>query len=447
MNIVIAGAGDVGYHLAELLAQESQNIVLIDRDQDVLDVISNRLDVLTICGDCASLDVLQAAEVHKANLYLGVTTSEKTNLISAILAKKMGASITVARVQNQEYITKGARDDFSDLGIDSVICPTKLAALEIQKLIHETYFTDVFDFEGGKMSVVGLTLEACSPLKNKSLRELRVSSVLNGMVRPIAILRNNETILPEGSTTLQENDHVFFMTNNRKKLPLKEYIGKENGKIQRIMIVGGGNLTYLTAKVLEKDFSVTIVEKNKDRCNFLAENLNNTLIINGDPSNMDLLEEEGLDNMDAFLALTPNSETNIITSLSAKNHGVFKTIAQVENSDYVHISQNIGVDTLINKKLIAANNIFRFIRKGKVEEIVSLKGVDAEIIEFEVHRDNQITNNPISELPLPKSAIVGGVVRDQKGLIPDGDFQLAIGDKVIVFAMPETIPVVEQLFR
>ena len=189
------------------------------------------------------------------------------------------------------------------------------------------------------------------------------------------------------------------------------------------------------------------MEKNKERCNFLAENLNNTLIINGDPSNMDLLEEEGLDNMDAFLALTPNSETNIITSLSAKNHGVFKTIAQVENSDYVHISQNIGVDTLINKKLIAANNIFLFIRKGKVEEIVSLKGVDAERIEFEVHRDNQITNNPISELPLPKSVVVGGVVRNQKGFIPDGDFQLASGDKVIVFAMPETIPVVEQLFR
>ena len=193
-----------------------------------------------------------------------------------------------------------------DLGVDSVICPNKLAAQELQKLIQESYFTDVFDFEGGKMSVVGLTLEACSPLKNKTIRELRVSSTLSGTVRPIAILRDSSTILPEGSTTLKENDHVFFMTNDRKKLPLKEYVGKENGKINRIMIVGGGNLTYSTAKMLEKDFNVTIVEKNKDRCNYLAEHLQNALIINADQSNMDMLEEEGLEHMDGFLAHTPN---------------------------------------------------------------------------------------------------------------------------------------------
>ena len=447
MNIVIAGAGDVGFHLAELLSQESQNITLIDRDEDVLDYVANRLDVLTICGDCASLEILEAAEVRKANLFLAVTTSEKTNLITSILAKKLGAKKTVARVQNQEYLDKEAKCNFKDLGIDSIICPNKLAAVELLKLIQETYFTDVFDFEGGKMSVVGLNLESCSPLTNKTIRELRLSSALTGMVRPIAVLRGKDTILPDGSTTLQENDHVFFMTNNRKKLPLKQYIGKEKNKISKIMIVGGGSLTYSTAKLLEKDFQLTIVEKNKDRCNFLAENLNHALIVNGDPSNVDLLEDEGLEYMDAFLALTPNSETNIITSLSAKNHGVFKTIAQVENSDYVHISQNIGVDTLINKKLIAANNIFRFVRKGKVEEIVSLKGVDAEIIEFELHRDNQLTKHPIKELPIPKKVIIGGIIRNNKGLIPNGDFQMKNKDKVIVFATPETIPVVEELFR
>ena len=196
MNIVIAGAGDVGYHLAELLAQESQNITLIDRDEDVLEMVSNRLDVLTICGDCASPDILQSAGVKKANLFLAVTTSEKTNLISAILAKKMGATKTVARVQNQEYIEKSAKVNFSELGVDSVICPNKLAALELQKLIQESYFTDVFDFEGGKMSVIGLTLEACSPLKNKTIRELRVSSELNGIVRPIATVSYTHLTLP-----------------------------------------------------------------------------------------------------------------------------------------------------------------------------------------------------------------------------------------------------------
>jgi trk system potassium uptake protein len=217
--------------------------------------------------------------------------------------------------------------------------------------------------------------------------------------------------------------------------------------VKNIMILGGTELSRATAQRLENDYNVTLVIKDKDCCKKFAEVLPKTLIINGDFSNINLLVEEGLDNMDACIALAGNSETNIIASLTAKNHGVYKTIALVENKEYVHISQNIGVDTLINKKLIAANNIFRFVRKGKVEAITSLHGVDAEVIEFVVHRKNQLTRKPIRDLPFPKVALIGGVIRGEESYFPNGDFQLEVGDKVIVFALPDAIGKLEQLFR
>ena len=213
------------------------------------------------------------------------------------------------------------------------------------------------------------------------------------------------------------------------------------------MIIGGLGIAFETAKMLENDYQVTLISNNKEVCKVIAEQLNNTLVINGDPSNVELLMEEGLSKMDAFIALTPNAETNIITSLTAKNNGVMKTIAQVENTDYTHISQDIGVDTLINKKLIAANNIFRFVRKGRIEAITSLHGVDAEIIEFVVHKNNRLTRKPLRELHFPEKALIGGVIRGEETLIPNGDFQVLLNDRVIVFTMPEAISKVEELFN
>ena len=446
MKIIIAGAGDVGFHLAELLAYENQDIVLIDSNQEVLDYAATHLDVMVLKGDSASIDILEQAEVSKAHLLLAVTTSEKTNLVTAILAKKMGAKQTIARVENQEYLEQNQRETFRELGIDSLISPPQLAAEEILRLIQQCTFTDVFDFEEGKISVVGATIDDYSPLLNKKVRDINNSN-FDMELRPIAILRGHRTILPDGETRLMRNDHIYFIGKKDNIERLSEQVGKKKKKMKKVMILGGADLDLVTAKRLESTYNVTLIEKEKDRCKQLAEHLNSTLIINGDASNFDLLEEEGLSHMDAFIALTPNSETNIIASLTAKNHGVYKTIAMVENKEYTHISQNIGVDTLINKKLIAANNIFRFVRKGQIEAITSLHGVDAEIIEFVVHKKNQLTKKPLKALHFPKTALVGGVIRGDKSLIPDGDFQLQVEDKVIVFAMPQAIGRLEKLFR
>ncbi len=446
MKIVIAGAGDVGFHLAELLAFEQRDIVLIDSNQDVLDYAATHLDVMTLKGDASSIEVLEQAQVSRAGLVLAVTTSEKTNLLTAILAKKMGARQTIARVKTMDYLEDEQRKMFGELGVDALIAPSQLAAEEIQRLIGQCSFTDIYEFEEGRINLIGLTLGETSLLINVKLSELhRIDP--EATVRPIAILRGHQTIIPNGETMLLRNDHIYFITDKEDIDALVSMVGKKKVKVKNIMILGGTDLAVATAKLLENDYSVTLVERDKDHCKHLSEILNHTLIINGEPSNFDLLVEEGLDNMDAVIALTNNSEANIIASLTAKNHGVYKTIAQVENKEYTHISQNIGVDTLINKKLIAANNIFRYVRKGQVAAVTSINGVDAEVIEFVVHRENQLTRKALKDLHFPKSALVGGVIRGKESLIPDGNFRFQVDDKVIVFALPEAIAKVENLFR
>jgi trk system potassium uptake protein TrkA len=446
MKIVIAGAGDIGFHLAELLAYENQDIVLIDTNQEVLDYVSTHLDVMTLRGDSSSIDILQQADAGRAKLVLAVTTSEKNNLMTAILAKKMGARQTIARVSNQEYLEATQRDTFRELGVDSLISPVLLAAEEIQRLIRECSFTDHFAFEDGKINLLGVTLDEYSPLINQQLFDISdVETDVN--LRPIAILRGHRTIIPRGKTVLRRGDHVYFISKQGNLERLTSMLGKKKINVKNVMILGGTPLGFATAKRLEKEYNVTVIEHDKACCKMLAERLDNSLIINGDASNIDLLEEEGLNHMDAFIALSENSETNIIASLTAKNHGVYKTIAQVENKEYIHISQNIGVDTLINKKLIAANNIFRFIRKGQVEAITSLHGVDAEVIEYVIHKNNQTTKKPIKDLHFPQTALIGGVIRGEEALIPDGEFQLQLNDKVIVFALPEAIDRLEKIFH
>jgi trk system potassium uptake protein TrkA len=448
MKIVIAGAGDVGFHLAELLSYENQEIILIDNNQDVLDYAATHLDVLTIKGDSTSIAVLENAEVNSSQLFIAVTTSESTNLVTAILAKKMGAKQTIARVKNDEYLTDKHRETFKELGVDSVISPRQLAAKEILRLIAKCSFTDIFDFEDGKISLAGMTLHHSSPLLNMRLMDFpEIKTDLS--LRPIAILRGHRTIIPRGNNVLRHNDHIYFITNKDNIDRIEQFVGGNQPQkvVKKIMIIGGTGLAYETARLLENDYRITLLEKSKNRCKLLAANLHNTLVIHGKPNDFDLMMEEGLEDMDAFIGLTDNSETNIIACLTAKNHGVYKTIAQVENKEYTHISQNIGVDTLINMKLIAANNIFRHVRKGRVEAITSLHGVDAEVIEFILTKNNQLTNKPLKELHFPKTALIGGVIRGEESLIPDGNFQLQLHDKVIVFTLPEGISKVEKLFR
>ena len=377
---------------------------------------------------------------------MAVTTSEKTNLLAAILAKQLGAKRVIARVRNHNYLAEENKIYFQNLGIDNLISPTMLCSGEIYRMIKNSTFTDIFEFEGGKLNVVGITLDQSCSLVNKQISEMRYDPIFED-IKIIAIVRDQMTIIPRGNTIIRNNDHVFFISNKRAVSSIVDLLGQQKVTIKNVMIIGGDDMAYATALKLEEEYRVTLVHKDKERCKWLSERLHNTLIINGDYKNIDLLIEEGLEEMEAFISLTESSETNIITSLSAKNHGVYKTIAHVDTREYIHISHSIGVDSLINKKLVAANQVTRYFRKGTVEAVSGIYGVDAEIIQYMITKNNRVTKNPLKSLHFPNTAIVAGVIRGEEVFIPDGEFILKMDDKVIVLALPGAETALEKLFH
>ena len=436
----------MGYHLAEQLSYDNKDITLIDMDREVLDYVSSKLDVLTVQGDATSFEVLQKANVSRASMVLAVTTSEKTNIVTALLAKQLGAKRVMARVRNHSYLSEENLPYFTNLGIDNLISPTMLCSREIYNMIENSSFTEVFDFGGGKLNIVGVTLDQTNPLVNQRIMDTKSNSIFED-IRIIAIVRDQKTIIPKGNTIIRNNDHVFFISNKKNTESILEVLGQVKVVIKNVMIIGGDDMAVTTALRLQDKFRVTLINKDKERCKWLAEHLHNTLVINGDYKNVELLIEEGLEQMDAFLALTESSETNIITSLTAKNHGVYKTIAHVDTREYIHISHSIGVDSLINKKLVAANEISRFLKKGTVDAVSGIYGVDAEFIQYSVTKVNRLTKHPLKEMHFPDTAIVAGVIRGDEVFIPDGDFQLNVDDKAIVLALPEARNSLEKLFH
>ncbi len=446
MKIIIAGAGDVGFHLAKLLAWEDLDITLIDIDQEKLRYASDHLDVASVKGEATSYLALEEANVAKADLFISATFSQDTNLTSAMIAKHLGAKKTVARIQNEEFLFRKEKLDLQKLGIDELISPETLAAREIKRLISRAALTDSFDFDDGLLSLIGISIEKDSPLAYKSLIETAPLNPNNDFIT-VAILRNNQTIIPRGTTRFEIGDHAYFIAEPEGVRHVTKLTGKDSIQIKNIMILGGGKAGHHAARKLAPNYRVKMVESDKEKCFQLADELPEVLVIHGDGRDVELLEEEGIANMDAFVALTGDSETNIISCLVAKNHGVSKTISLVENMDYIHLSQNIGVDTMINKKLIAANFIFRYIRQGDIISVASMQGVEAEIDEFEVKAHSKITHKKLREVKFPREAIVGGVIRYEKGYIAMGDFEFRAGDRVVVLTTQSCIHEVEDLFK
>ncbi|MEM5564019.1 Trk system potassium transporter TrkA [Psychroserpens sp. AS72] len=448
MKIIIAGAGEVGFHLAKLLSYESQEITLIDTDKNSLAYASDHLDIRVIKGDVTSIAILRDARINTAALFIAVTSSETTNITACVLAKQLGAKQTIARISNSEFLDETDDIGFAKFGIDELISPEILAASEIELLLNQYGFNDTYEFEEGKLTMLSLRLSRTASFVGKTVREAaEVFPELHFL--PIAIQRfgTQYTIIPRGDTEFKEGDKVVFMTSKGGDEELFELSGKVKTELKNIMILGGSKIGYKTAKDLcESKFRVKLIEKDSEVAFECADDLSNALVINGDGRNVELLDEENISGMDAFISVTGNSETNIMSCLVAKSKGVKKTIALVENMDYYQLSQSIGIDTLINKKLLAANNIFRYIRRGEVVAMTKLTNMNAELLEFDVNSQSKITKKKIKDLDFPRSAIIGGVIRDDVGLIPLGDFQIQMGDKVVVCSLPRSITQVERFF-
>ncbi|HRI46372.1 MAG TPA: Trk system potassium transporter TrkA [Ignavibacteriaceae bacterium] len=445
MRIIIAGMGDVGFQLARRLSLESHDIIAIDPDQKRLQYTDSLSDILTINGSSTSIRTLVSARVEDADLVLAVTSSEEVNFTTAIIAKKLGAKKTVARVENSEYISKDCPINFTELGIDYIIYPEELAALETVKLIKRTAASDVIDFEDGKLSLIGLRIDKTAPLVGKTLIQI-VQEYSTIDFRIVAIYRGLRTIIPTGQDKVLPNDQIFVIITPDSMKSLISIAGKTNQKFENLMILGGSKIGRLTAKLLEDELNIKLIESDKDRGFELADELQSTLVINGDGRDIDLLAQEGIIDMDAFVAVTDDSETNIISCLMAKHLGVKKAIALVDKVDYIPLTQTIGLDALINKKMIAVNDISRFVRKGEVVAIASLHGIDAEVFEFICKPNSQATKSKIKDLNIPKGAIIGGIIRNDEAFITMGKTQVNEGDKVVVFALPGVIEKLEKLF-
>ncbi|OEK07426.1 Trk system potassium transport protein TrkA [Flavivirga aquatica] len=448
MKIIIAGAGEVGFHLAKLLSYESQEITLIDTNKESLSYADNHLDIKVIRGDATSIAILKEARVYNSDLLIAVTASETTNITTCVLAKQLGSKRTIARISNTEFINHKEEVGFTKFGIDELISPEALAASEIELSLKASSFNDNYEFEDGALTMAGLTLSKEASFVGKTVKEAAQIFPEIHFV-PIAIQRAGTqfTLIPRGDTRFKEGDNVVFITSEGGGDELCKLTGKVNREIKNVMILGGSQIGRKSAKYLcEKGFNVKLLEQNKERAFDIADDLPEILVINSDGRNVDILDEENISEMDAFIAVGDNSETNIMSCLVAKSKGVKKSIALVENMDYFELSHSIGIDTLINKKLLAANNIFRYIRKGEVVAMTKLSNMNAELLEFEVKGTSAVCNKRIRHIDFPRSAIIGGVIRDGVGLIALGSFRIQEGDRVVVCSLLRSIKSVEKLF-
>jgi trk system potassium uptake protein TrkA len=448
MKIIIAGAGEVGYHLAKLLSFESHDITLIDNQKSNLHTAENKLDIKTIEGNSASISILKEANVENSDLVVSLTTSETTNFTTCILSKQLGAKRTIARISNVEFIKDCNEIDFDSIGIDELISPEDLAAEEIKLILSDSAFTNTHDFDNGILKMMAVRLEKNAPFVGKTVME--AASVYPGVhFMPIALKREDSenTVIPRGNTIFCECDHIYFITNSQGLEELYKLMGAEKQKIKDVMILGAGRVgSKLSKDLIDKGINVKLIEIDENKANKIAEEVTDLMVLNVDGRNVDLLVEENLESMDAFIATTGDSETNIMSCLMAKSKKIKKTIALVENMDYFNLSQSIGKDNLINKKLLAANDIFKFVRNGDIVELAKLNDMDAEIVEFIVNENSKVLNKKIKDLNFPLSAIIGGVIRNNQGRIALGDFDIQLGDRVLVCSKPESIKKVESLF-
>ncbi|MBQ7222525.1 MAG: Trk system potassium transporter TrkA [Bacteroidales bacterium] len=447
MKIIIAGAGQVGTYLAKMLGGKEHSLAVIDQDESRLANLSDSADVTAIHGDPTSISVLKEVGIDTADLFVSVyPENDQFNIVASMIAKQLGAKKVTARVDNAEYLTHENKLLFTNMGIDLLFYPEKVAASEICDLLKQTIMSEYVDFAHGKLQLAVYRLEKGSELIDKT-QDYFTYPQDDLPFKIIAISRGGKTIIPTQETKFRLYDLMFVIVRKESVAEAMKYSGKEDFSVRRIMILGGGKVGEMVAKKMENSAdSVKLIEKNRDRCEELSQHLEKTLVINGDGRNSDLLYEEDIRNCDAFVAVTSSTETNILACMVAKRHGVPKTIAEVENLEYLKLAEGMGVDATINKKLITAGRMFRFTLSNKVRTIKCLNGSDAEVLEYIVNPDSLITKAPLGELRFPENAIIGGVIRGTESFIAIDSTQIMPYDRVAVFALPESLKAIDKFF-
>ena len=447
MKIIIAGAYAIGSHLAKLLSRNNQDIVLIDDDEQRLENISSDYDILTMHASPTSLAALKNAGAADANLYIAVTPDENLNMNSCVLAKAIGAKKTVAKVNNYEFVEPEMAKFYEKLGIDSLIYPENLAAYDIVNGLKMSWVRQRWDVHGGALVMLGIKLRETCEILDRPLKELCKP---DSPYYIVAIRRDGDTIIPGGNDVLKMYDLVYFMVTKQYIPYVRKIVGKEHYvDVKNVMIMGGGDTAVRALKNMPEYMNVKLMEHDVERCDILNDQIDDqrVMVINGDGRDLQLLNEEGIHTTQAFVALTSNAETNILACLTAKRMGVRKTVAAVENLDYVNMAVSLDIGTIINKKAIAASHIYQMMLDAEVNNVRFLMTANADVAEFTAHPKSKVTKKRVFELGLPNGATIGGLVRNGEGHLVSGGTQIEAGDIVVVFCYNVRMEKLEKFFK
>jgi len=447
LNVIIVGAGEVGYHLADRLALEGHQIVVIDKDEEKVKRIERSLNVMAIHGSGASAKVLEEARVKDTDLFVAVTNSDEINLIACLLAKEYGVPRKIARVRSEDYLASGSPLNEQKLGLELIINPSRVLAEEIVRLSEISEATDWAEFARGRVILLGYQVRSGCALSGLSLNALRdLRSLYDFLV--VAIVRDGVTIIPSGRDVIQEGDKIFLITK-KTDIPAIEYLlGFTSRAPSRVFIIGGGQVGELVARQMEaKKIELFLVEKDKARCEELAEHLNHTVVLHLDGLEAQELLKEGLDRADLVIAVTDSDTVNILSTLLAKHHGAKKGIIRIDRPDFIPLLAPFGIDVALSPRLLAANQILRFVRRGKILAVATFLGSEAEVVEMVVPDTPDFRQGRrLQDLPFPRGAIVGAIYRAGEVLIPRGETALKPGDDLIIFAHRKALGKIEKIF-
>ncbi len=446
MHIIVIGAGHVGFNLTKLLSFEKHDVVIIEKDNERYIRAAEALDAHTIHGNGTSYKLLEQAGIKNADLLVAVTSNDEVNMLAALLAKKYGVAKTIARVKNIEFLDPNCPLNADKMNIDMIIHPESETATGAVRLLKQTAANHLIEFAEGEIILIGIQLDRDLDILRKPLIELgkEFSEV---EFRTVAILRKETTKIPGGSDMFLPNDRIFIVVPKNKIDQAIKMFGKENQSMENIMILGGGQTGYLIARELEREFNVKIIESDPEASMDLAERLPKSLVIKGDGLDINLLALEGIIDMDAFIAVTGEDETNIVASLMAKHLRVPKIISLINKTEYSPIIPTIGIDAYLSKQMLTVNSILKYIRRGQIVSVASIPGTPVEAIELIPNEGSKITRKKLSEAKIPKNCILGAVQRNDEVFIPMGDTQIKAGDKVVLFALPSAIHDVEKIFN
>lgn len=444
MKIVIAGAGAVGTHLAKMLSEENENVILMDEQKERLGKMESQFDLKAIVGNPTRISDLENANVDSADLFVAVTPDESTNITACILAHYLGAKKTIARIDNYEYLQPKNKSYFESLGVNSLIYPEQLAAEEIATSIKHSWMRQMLEFGNGALVMIGVKIRANSSILNKPFKELSRDIPYH----IVALQRGDITIIPRGNDVIEPDDLVCFMTTKEQIPHIRKICGKEKyAEVRSLIIMGGSRIAVRTTKLIPSNMQVKIIESDMERCRRLIELVDDrVMVINGDARDPELLISEGIDHTDAFIALSDNSETNILACLSAKRSGVYRTVAEIENIDYISMAESMDIGSVINKKKLAASTIFQMMLKTDVSSVKCLTFIQAVVAEFPVNEGAPITRKPVKDLGLPQGANIGGLIRNGEGLRVSGNTMIQADDHVIIFCLEHVLKKLEKYF-